>query len=76
MMRRCRSGLVVGTATFISYLVAYQAGRPVRWNRRQASTVALITLAGVLVVGAVGGGPAVRVVAGWPWSRGQGWRMC
>ena len=38
------SGLVVGIATFVSYLVAYK-GRHATWQQQdQASTAALITL--------------------------------
>jgi cation-transporting ATPase E len=38
------SGLVVGTATFISYLAAYQGREATEIHRRRASTAALITL--------------------------------
>ncbi|MDH6198433.1 cation-transporting ATPase E [Mycobacterium frederiksbergense] len=38
------SGLVVGTATFVSYLVAYRGGEAMLVEPTQASTAALITL--------------------------------
>jgi cation-transporting ATPase E len=38
------SGLVVGTATFISYLAAYQGREATEIQQTQASTAALITL--------------------------------
>ena len=58
------SGVVVGTATFGSYLLAYQGRAASAIEQTQASTAALITLLVSCAVGARRGGAAVRVVAG------------
>ncbi|CAN5348843.1 cation-translocating P-type ATPase [soil metagenome] len=49
MVAALPTGLVVGTATFVSYLLAYQGQDAPVWEQTQASTAALITL----LVGAV-----------------------
>ncbi len=53
------SGVVVGIATFTSYLVAYQGREATPVEQTQASTAALITLLVDRGVGARGGGAAV-----------------
>ena len=64
MTQALPSGMVIGVATFASYLAAYQGRDATAQQQTQASTAALITLLVTAHMGAGRRGAALRVVAG------------
>ena len=68
------SGLVVGVATFASYLVAYHGRHATFQQQDQASTAALITLL-VTACGCSRWWRAPTSGGGWPWSLPPAWPM-